>query len=208
MAQVLMLNASYMPIGIISWQDAITIWWNKKAEILESYEDKVLHTGNSFIQRKRKEFNSKYDTNLYSWKSAMNMPAVIRLYEFVKPKKNVLFYKPFTRKNVYDRDGGKCQYCNSIISLSKMTFDHVIPKSQGGLTSWNNIVCSCLKCNSKKGGKTPEEANMKLISKPYAPRIAESYHEGILSKLKGMKNVLNNQKWRDYIYWSIPLTED
>jgi hypothetical protein len=82
--EVLVLNAAYMPLSIISWQDAICLYYTQKAEILESYEDKMLH----------------------SWKSCINMPAVIRLYEFIKPHKNIKFFEPFTRKNIYLRDGG------------------------------------------------------------------------------------------------------
>jgi len=185
-ARVLKLNASYMPIDVISWQDAITLWSKGVAEIIESYEDVHLH----------------------SWKSAMECPAVIRLMHFVKPKKHLAFYKPFTRRNVYDRDDGKCQYCGKEISLSKMTFDHVIPKSEGGLTNWQNIVCSCVKCNSKKSNRTPDQAHMKILNKPYAPKIADSFNEGVLKRLKDMKSVVSNSKWRAFIYWEIEMDQD
>lgn len=185
-AAVLKLNAGNQPIGVIPWQEAITLWYKGAAEIVDYYED---------IQ-------------LRSWKSAMSCPAVIRLKIFIRPKKNLKFFEPFTRRNVYKRDNGKCQYCGHELSLAKMTFDHIIPKSQGGLTNWRNIVCSCLKCNTKKNDRTPEQAGMKLIQRPYAPIIADSYEEGILNRLKDSASILNNEKWRSWIYWNVEMPED
>ncbi len=193
-AQVLKLNSAYMPIEIIPWEEAICLWYRDKAEILDSYSDKILHHG--------------FDEHLRTWKGAMECPAVIRLYEFVKPKKKLKFYEPFTRKNIYERDHGKCQYCGKGISLSKMTYDHVIPKCQNGHTCWSNIVTSCVKCNNKKGGRTPQEAKMKVRQKPFAPIIAESYNEGIINRMKKSMRVMNNEKWKQWIYWNVELEQD
>ena len=89
-----------------------------------------------------------------------------------------------------------------------MTFDHVKPRSKGGLTSWNNIVCSCYKCNSKKSNRTPEEAGMKLRKKPFAPLLADNFNDGIMGRMKGMKRVLNNEKWKQWIYWNVEMESD
>jgi 5-methylcytosine-specific restriction endonuclease McrA len=93
----------------------------------------------------------------------------------------------FTRENIYLRDKFKCQYCGNEFKKQYLTLDHVIPKSQGGKTTWENIVCSCAKCNHSKGNKTPEQANIKLIRKPIMPHII--YH---------IKNIDNN-KWQPFI---------
>jgi len=191
---VLKLSAAYMPLDIISWQEAVCLWYKGVAEIVDSYEDRVLHSG--------------YDKYLGTWKDAMQCPAVIRLRTFVNPKKKIQFYKPFTRKNVYDRDNHKCQYCSDRVSMAQMTFDHVKPRSKGGLTSWNNIVCSCYKCNSKKSNRTPEEAGMKLRKKPFAPLLADNFNDGIMDRMKGMKRVLNNEKWKQWIYWNVEMESD
>lgn len=206
--EVLVLNSAYMPINLIKWQEAVCLWITNKAEIISSYEDKLLNTGKTFIKRMEKEWKSSYDDKFETWDSAMNMPSVIRLYEFVHPKKNIKFYKPFTRANLLERDGKKCQYCGKPLTLSKMTFDHIVPKCKNGLTKWENIVCCCLKCNSLKGGRTPEEAGMQLISKPYAPKIADSYAEGMISKLKSIPRIMKNEHWRQFIYFNIQLEED
>ena len=211
--EVLKLNAAYMPIGIISWQEAVDLWSKKKAEVLDTYEDKILHTGNRFskpdyIGVNDNFIHSIYDSRLDSWKTALEMPAVIRLLEFVNPKKDIRFFESFTRQNVFERDHGKCMYCGCAVTRNKFTFDHVIPKSRGGKTIWQNIVCCCLKCNSKKDNKTPEEAGMKLIQKPFAPVLAKDFNSGIIRRMKGMSRVINNKKWRNFIYWNVELQTD
>lgn len=209
--EVLKLNAAYMPVDIINWQEAIDLWAKNKAEVLETYEDKLLHTG---LRLTKPEYgvndtfvHTTYDSRLDSWKTAMEMPAVIRLLEFVNPKKKVQFFESFTRQNVYHRDGGKCMYCGTPVSRNKFTFDHVIPKSRGGKTVWQNIVCSCLSCNSKKDNRTPQEAGMKLIQKPYAPILASDFNSGIINRLKGMSKIVSNKKWSEWIYWNVELQD-
>lgn len=210
--EVLTLNAAYMPVGVIDWDVAITLWFKGKAEILDTYEDKILHTGNHFVKPEYsandKFVSSFYDERLDSWKTAIEMPAVIRLLEFVNPKKHISFFESFTRQNVYERDGGKCMYCGKEVSRNKFTFDHVIPKSRGGKTNWQNIVACCLKCNSKKDNRTPSEAGMTLIKQPFAPKVANDFNSGILNRLKGMSRIINNKKWADYLYWNVELKSD
>lgn len=210
--EVLKLNVAYMPVGIIDWTEAITLWASNKAEIISTYEDKLLHTGNKFTKPEygnaERFMKVIWDDNLESWKTVMEMPAVIRLFSFVQPKKELKFFESFTRHNVYERDGGKCVYCGEQVSLNKFTYDHVIPKSRGGKTNWQNIVVSCLKCNSKKDNKTPEEAHMKIRQKPFAPIFADNYIDSVIKRLKNIPSVFNNQKWFDYLYWSVELKQD
>lgn len=186
MNNVLVLNQGMMPINIITWQRAFTLISKDKVEIIEVYDDKIFQT----------------------FGEAFKAPCVIRLKYFMFPHHNVDFYQPFTRQNVWERDHGKCQYCGELISRNKFTFDHVIPKSRGGLTNWKNIVCSCLRCNNRKSNKTPSEAGMILRQKPFAPLIARGYYEDVMKKLQKMSKILNNQKWRDYIYWSVKMESD
>ena len=191
MSDVLKLSASYLPLGIISFKDAMTLLnrgvvAGDKAEIIETYDDKYLNT----------------------FKGAIEAPCVIRLKHFIAPSKDMIFYKPFTRKNVYIRDGGKCQYCGCALTLKSLTFDHVTPRSQGGLTCWQNIVSACLKCNTKKNNRTPHQAGMKLLQKPYAPIVADSYAKGMIQRLKHVPNILSNKKWAQYIYFNVELEQD
>lgn len=130
----------------------------------------------------------------------MNMPAVIRLFEFVKPNKDVKFYQAFTRRNIFLRDGGRCAYCGAEVSLNKFTRDHIVPKSRGGRLGWTNIVVSCQKCNAKKGNRLPQEAGMKLIHKPFAPVIADDFHSGIMSRISHIAKMMDNKYWLTYCH--------
>jgi len=194
MSHVLKLNAGYVPIGVYTWQEAICDWYRGKVEIIETYEDKVLHAG--------------YDRHLNTWKTAMEMPAVVKLITFVTPKKNMKFYQPFTRKNIFIRDDGMCQFCGKKLTMKTLTLDHVIPRAKGGATSWTNIVCACMKCNTVKGSKTLEESGMKLIQKPFAPQFSDDYLSGCIKRLKTLPSIVNNKKWRSYIYWNVELEND
>jgi hypothetical protein len=210
MTHVLVLNAAYQPISVIPWKEAVTLWFSEKAEVLETYADKVLHAGNSFVKSKLQGINANWDENSETWAHWMNAPCVIRLYEFVKPHKELKFYKSFTRKNIWDRDGKKCAYCGEHITLKEVTYDHIVPQSApyNGPTCWSNIVCSCFECNSKKNNRTPREANMKLLVKPHAPIIADNYTDAMIRKLKDVPKILNNEQWASYIYFRIELDKD
>ena len=143
---VLVLNAACQPVGRISWKKAITLWYLEKVEIIEEYSDKWINSPS--ISRK--------------------MPSIIKLI------KNFFFKRygvKFTRKGIFNRDQGICQYCSIELKHHNATLDHVLPKSRGGKKTWENVVLSCKKCNQRKKEKTPIEANMKLVNKPVKPRM-------------------------------------
>ena len=97
----------------------------------------------------------------------VQVPRVVRLLHYDRMPRNVV---KFSRRNVFLRDENRCQYCSGKFSPQKLSLDHVIPRSRGGQTIWENIVCACLKCNVRKGGQTPKEAGMRLFRKPVRPR--------------------------------------
>jgi 5-methylcytosine-specific restriction endonuclease McrA len=168
MERVLKLNQSYEPIEIINWQDAFKLIFLEKAEIIREYEKKIHSAKNSF-----------------------NMPAVIRLYNsFRRPRKRV----KFNRKNIIARDRWRCQYCGKKFPASDLTFDHVIPKSRGGATTWENIVSCCTTCNDKKRDRTPAVANMKLKRKPSRPDWMP------IAAMSLSKRQIP-EPWRDFCYW-------
>lgn len=143
MQSVLLLNASYEPLRVISWQRAVTMVFMGKVEIVE-----------------------EYDHQIRSVSIVIKAPAVIRLLQFVKIGRKS---PPLCRTNVLARDNFECQYCGRELSSKEATLDHVVPRSQKGKTSWENIVCCCPPCNRKKGGRTPAEAKMLLRNKPVKP---------------------------------------
>jgi 5-methylcytosine-specific restriction endonuclease McrA len=143
MSSVLLLSSTYEPLRVISWQNAVCMFFLGKVEIVE-----------------------EYDHHIRSVSVAIKAPAVVRLLRFFRAGRRS---PPLSRANVLARDGFRCQYCNHELNTKEATLDHVVPRSQGGKTTWENIVCACAGCNRKKGGRTPKEAHMKLLSKPIKP---------------------------------------
>jgi 5-methylcytosine-specific restriction endonuclease McrA len=168
MERVLKLNQSYEPIGIINWQEAIKLIFLGKAEVVK-----------------------EYDKKLHSAKNVFNMPAVVRLYNsFRRPKQRI----KFNRKNVIMRDKRRCQYCGRKFESSELTYDHVIPRSRGGKTEFENIVTCCIPCNAKKGDKLLHEIGFKLHKKPVKPDWIP-----IFSITLSGNNI--PEIWRDFCYF-------
>jgi len=167
MERVLLLNQSYEPISILSWQKAIRLVILNKVEILREYD---------------KSIRSKF--------LIFKMPAVIRLLNtFRRPRKKVKFNK----LNVLARDSWHCQYCHQPFNTNELTFDHLIPRSKGGKTTWLNIITCCSECNSKKGNRTPQEAGMRLRKQPTIPDWIP-----IFSKTLSRKEI--PEMWKDFCY--------
>lgn len=142
----LVLSTAYQPMNKITWQEAMSMWVAGKVEIVAEYSDRFIRTS----------------------KQVFNVPSVVRFVKNVFKRWN----RPvkFSKQNIYIRDCGQCQYCSKKVSVRESTFDHVLPKSQGGKTSWTNIVIACFDCNQKKRNRTPEKARMKLFKKPIKPK--------------------------------------
>jgi len=125
------------------------------------------------------------------------VPRIMRLIFYDRlPRKDV----KFNRRNIFARDGGRCQYCGKKFPSSELSLDHVLPRSQGGKTTWDNVVCCCLACNVRKGGRTPQQSHMKLIVKPHKPRRCPV----INVKLSNVRY----RSWKqflDHAYWSVEL---
>jgi 5-methylcytosine-specific restriction endonuclease McrA len=141
----LVLSHAYEPVSRVPWQRAITLLFEGKVEVIEEYEDRFVH----------------------SITVEFKVPSIIRFLRKIRDRKRVV---KFSRENVYTRDHGACQYCATKVSRADATYDHVIPRSQGGQTTWENVVICCTPCNQKKGGRTPEQAKMRLRSTPAKPK--------------------------------------
>jgi 5-methylcytosine-specific restriction endonuclease McrA len=177
----LVLNAdyqplSYFPLSLISWQDAIKSVFLDRVQIVSEYEDMEIRSP-SF---------------------SMKLPSVVALKEYVKPPQGA----PFTRFNVFLRDRFECQYCGDDFRASDLTFDHVVPRSKGGQTHWENIVAACRPCNTKKGNHMPNQCHMHPIHTPHQPTIFELQKNGRLFP----PNFLH-ESWTDYLYWDTELDE-
>ena len=157
MEATLLLNASYEPLKVISWQRAITLLFAGKVEVIEEYSREV-----------------------HSVTFSIKLPSILRLLKYVKVRKSKIV--KFSRANIYARDNYTCQYCNTQFRSEELTFDHVIPVSRGGTKSWENIVTACIDCNRRKGGQTPHEAGMRLVRKPAEPEWVPSLNLTIVFK--------------------------
>jgi 5-methylcytosine-specific restriction endonuclease McrA len=179
-ATVLALDHCYQPIAVVPWIKAITWVMKQIAEVVTEYPDLKINTPN--------------------W--SVPMPSVVRFVKSFKRKRGV----HFSRQNVYSRDRGRCQYCRKFVTNKDWSYDHVIPRIQGGKTCWENIVVCCFNCNQKKGGRTPQEAGMKLVTTPVKPKSLPELGPMLIYKA-GMPIV-----WKDYlrdaVYWGIELAQD
>ena len=142
MAATLLLNATFEPMKVISWQRAVTLVFLGKVDVVEAYDDAIT-----------------------SVSASVPMPSVVRLRRYARQERRV----KFSRTNVYRRDGFACQYCGTQPGVAALTLDHVLPRARGGRTEWNNIVTCCATCNSRKADRTPEQAGMTLYKSPARP---------------------------------------
>lgn len=145
MHRVLVLNATYEPLNTVSLPRAVALLLADKAEIVEAAEARL---------------HSQYVT--------LPVPLVIRLVVYVRIPR--MFPLAVTRRGVLARDTHSCQYCGRMLPSAELTLDHVLPRSRGGKTTWENVVAACKPCNHRKGDHTPAEAHMRLRRHPFRPR--------------------------------------
>ncbi|OSP54286.1 HNH endonuclease [Pseudoruegeria sp. SK021] len=173
----LVLNAdyrplSYYPLSLWPWQEAIKAAYLDRVDIL-----------------------AEYDQSVRSPTTEIRIPSVVVLREYVKPQKRVAF----TRFNLFLRDEFSCQYCGE---KGDLTFDHVIPRARGGVTSWENVVAACGTCNLHKGSKSLRQAGVSLRKPPRQPSAAELQNMG----RRFPPNFLHTS-WIDFLYWDQELEE-
>ncbi|MCB1784149.1 MAG: HNH endonuclease [Alphaproteobacteria bacterium] len=177
----LILNAdyrplSYFPLSVWPWHEAVKAIFRGSVTVVSEYERTVRSPG-----------------------MEMNLPSVLALKEYIPMART----PAFTRFNVFLRDQWTCQYCGEQSKTSELTFDHVIPKSRGGRTSWENIVAACRPCNTGKGNLMPAEAGMYPMREPRRPSIYELQDRG----RKFPPNFLH-ESWGDFLYWDTELEDE
>jgi 5-methylcytosine-specific restriction endonuclease McrA len=174
--RTLLLNSTYEPLKVITWQRAVTLMWLGKVEVIR-----------------------EYDGYIRAVTFKIKMPAVVRLLRFIRRKRPQV---SFSRRNLFLRDHNSCQYCGKERDTSELTYDHVTPRSQGGRTEWANIVTACVDCNRRKGGRTPEQAGMRLMRHPKRPE----HLPGVVTITIALNTA--PESWRDFLYWNVRLDED
>lgn len=203
---VLMLNANYAALRVISARRAFSLLFKQDdhsgcvAEIV-SYEDGRYVSYDFDDWRELSQFRREFEPAKHDWvrcvKFDLVVPRIVRVLTFSRlPKQEV----KLNRRNIYARDENRCQYCGKRFSTSDLSIDHVVPRSRGGTTAWENLCCCCLKCNVKKGGRTPKEAGLKLITPPAKPRRSPVLRIKLSdSKYHSWKQFL------DHAYWNVEL---
>jgi 5-methylcytosine-specific restriction endonuclease McrA len=174
----LVLNAdfrplSYFPLSLWSWQDAVKAVFLKRVNVV-----------------------SEYERSVRSPTREMRLPSVIVLKQYVPVARR----PAFTRFNVFLRDRFSCQYCGEALAVEKLTFDHVIPRVQGGRTEWTNVVAACEPCNLRKGHRLPNKSGIYPRRHPYEPTTFELQENG-----RAFPPNFLHESWRDFLYWDTEL---
>lgn len=195
-AQCLVLNRSFQPIHVTTLRRAFTLLYLGVAQAIdEKFQLFDFHSWS--------ELSVEQNESIGTSSRRIRIPWVIVLVAFDRfPRTKVRF----SRHNIFLRDENTCQYCARTLPRSELNLDHVVPRAQGGATTWENVVCSCVACNLKKGGRTPEQANMKLLRKPFRPKWNPVF--------RSFGKNLGHESWRPFLsvvdasYWNTELLED
>ncbi|XP_031255571.1 uncharacterized protein LOC116113567 isoform X1 [Pistacia vera] len=171
----LVLDISYRPVNVVCWRRAICLEFMEKADVLEYYDQTVNSPSGSFY-----------------------IPAVLRVPHLLQVVQRRRIKNTLSRKNILYRDNYTCQYCSA---RENLTIDHVLPIARGGEWKWENLVAACAKCNTKKGVKTLEEANMKLLKVPKVPKDYDILAIPLTSAAIRMLRIRKGtpEEWRQYL---------
>jgi 5-methylcytosine-specific restriction endonuclease McrA len=200
-ANVLTLNRLYLAIHIISARRAFCLLCKNLAEVVDWQDGQFLtydfSSWQEVSEHRRVYARGPNDDWVRTVHTEIQVPRIIRLLSYERlPRQTV----KFNRRNIFARDHNQCQYCGKRYPTTDLSLDHVIPRSQGGGATWDNIVCSCLACNIKKGGRTPKQAGLKLIRKPEKPKRSP-----LLSQKLTQEKYQSWKSFLDSAYWSVEL---
>ncbi|MEL7237929.1 MAG: HNH endonuclease [Planctomycetota bacterium] len=205
-ASVLVLNKHYQAIRVVNVRRAFVMLCKELAEVvhIETRPDGTVGNWQNLnfeSWQELSELHAEFEPDGFDWVTTVRfpiaVPRIIRLLGYDRlPRQEV----KFNRRNIFARDNNNCQYCGRKFNTSELSLDHVIPRSQDGPTTWDNIVTCCIACNVKKGGRTPEQANMKLLSKPVRPKRSPTVNMRL-----GDKRYASWKQFLDEAYWTVEL---
>jgi 5-methylcytosine-specific restriction endonuclease McrA len=197
--QVLVLNRLWQAVNVCSVRRALTLLFEGHAQVVFSDGDGSYRT---FGFQEWRDFSASqpHPESIATISFRIRVPRVILLLFFDRlPKQEV----KFTRHNIFARDKNTCQYCGQVFDRKDLNLDHVIPRDRGGPTSWENVVCSCISCNTRKANRTPQEAGMRLIRKPKRPKWRPFVQVSFEAPCP--------ESWKQFIdlaYWNVELGQD
>jgi 5-methylcytosine-specific restriction endonuclease McrA len=199
-ASVLLLNRLYMALRVVSARRAMTLLYQDEVEVVACDDGQYLsYDFNDWVEVSRAK--QQFEPEQHDWIRTVHfqvaVPKIVRLLGYDKiPSAGV----KLNRRNLFARDQNRCQYCGKRHPTSELSLDHVIPRSQGGGNTWENIVCACVKCNVRKGGRTPDQAHMTLITTPRRPRRSP-----VLTVKLSDSKYASWKQFLDFAYWNVEL---
>lgn len=201
-AHVLVLNRLWMAVRVTDARRAFSLLVRGLAEVIRV--DDGSYTAHDFegwadLSRERARFLA--ERHKFDWVRTVRLelavPKVVRLLGYDRlPRQDV----KLNRRNIFARDANHCQYCGKAFPTSELSLDHVVPRARGGQSSWENLVCCCVACNARKGGRTPSQAHMTLVRKPVKPK-----RNPVISLRLGSDKYASWQPFLDNAYWSVEL---
>ena len=198
-SNVLVLNKHYMALRVIDVKRAFSLLCRRVAEVISVEDDRYLaYDFESW--REVSELHREFEPEAHEWvrtvKFEIAVPRIVRLLGYDRmPRQQV----KLNRRNIFARDANRCQYCGRSFPTSELSIDHVVPRSQGGGATWENMVAACVRCNVKKGGRTPREAHMKMVTLPTRPR------RNPVITLSLSKRHASWRHFLDHAYWDVEL---
>jgi 5-methylcytosine-specific restriction endonuclease McrA len=195
-----MLNRLYMAVRVVSARRAMTLLYRELVEVVNHEDGKYLsYDFDDWVEVSHAK--SRFEPEKHDWirtvRFQIAVPKIVRLLAYDKLPRGPV---KLNRRNLYARDQNRCQYCGKRYPTSELSLDHVIPRSHGGSNSWENIVCACVKCNVRKGGRTPDQAGLKLIARPARPKRSP-----ILTIKLSDSKYASWKQFLDYAYWNVEL---
>ncbi len=196
---VLVLNRLWQAVNICTVRRALTLLFEGQAQVVFGGDGGDYQTF-SFPQWRNFSEQEPHPESIHTISFRLRVPRVILLVMFDRlPKKEV----KFTRHNIFERDKNTCQYCGKVFERKDLNLDHVVPRDRGGPTTWENIVCSCVPCNTRKANRTPNEARMYLVRKPKRPKWRPFVQVNL-----GFNHHDSWKQFLDVAYWNVELGED
>ncbi|MGD9790291.1 MAG: HNH endonuclease [Phycisphaerales bacterium] len=216
-SRVLVLNRHYVAIRVISARRAFCLLMREIAEIIhvEQTPARTDHAGAVIEGTESTRFinydfatwadmaslQQEFERDRHDWvrtpRLEIAVPRIIRLLGYDRFPEQIV---KLNRRNLFARDRNHCQYCGKHFPTSDLSIDHVLPRTQGGGDSWENLVCACIRCNAKKGGRTPEQASMKLIRRPERPKRSP-----VIALRLGNEKYRSWKAFLDHAYWDVEL---
>ena len=201
-SSVLVLNQHYAAVRVVSARRAFCLLFKQIAEII-ALEDQRYQSYDFESWKELSEFRARYERDHHEWvrcvKFELAVPRIVRLLFCDRyPQRPV----KLNRRNIYARDRNRCQYCGRKFSTTELSIDHVVPRSRGGNTTWDNVVCCCVRCNVRKGGRLPAEAGLRLVVEPVRPR-----HSPVVTLRLTSEKYQSWKQFLDTAYWNVELRD-